>query len=73
MSTMALSGGVGHEPAARQWWRAAVPLLVIAAIALLPAPAGLAAHTWYYFAIFAGVIASRLVMTVFLSNSSPGS
>ncbi len=37
-------------------WRAGIPLGVAALIALSPAPAGLAANAWYYFAIFAGVI-----------------
>jgi L-tartrate/succinate antiporter len=50
-------GGVAHE--AR--WRAILPLAIIAAIAVIPAPAGLAPHAWYYFAIFAGVIAALVV------------
>jgi L-tartrate/succinate antiporter len=37
-------------------WKALAPVALAAAIALLPAPAGLAQHAWYYFAIFAGVI-----------------
>jgi L-tartrate/succinate antiporter len=41
-----------------QWWRAAVPLAIVAGIALTPAPAGLEQHAWYYFAIFAGVVAA---------------
>ncbi len=38
-----------------------LPLAVALLIALLPAPAGLAQHAWYYFAIFAGVIAALVV------------
>src|SRR5262245_3304749 len=45
----------------RRWWRAAVPLALITIIALIPAPAGLAHHAWYYFAVFAGVIAALVV------------
>ena len=30
-------------------------------IALIPAPEGLAQHTWYYFAIFAGVIVGLMI------------
>jgi hypothetical protein len=41
---------------APQWWRIALPLAIIAVIAALPPPQGLEQHTWYYFAIFAGVI-----------------
>ena len=37
-------------------WRAGVPLGVAALLAISPAPAGLAPHAWYYFAIFAAVI-----------------
>lgn len=37
-------------------WRAGVPILTGVALALLPAPRGLAPHAWLYFALFAGVI-----------------
>ena len=37
-------------------WKAITPVAVTIAIALLPAPNGLAPHAWYFFAIFAGVI-----------------
>ena len=37
-------------------WRAVAPVALAAALALLPAPPGLAQHAWYYFAIFAGVV-----------------
>lgn len=42
-------------------WRIAAPLAVAAILALLPAPAGLAPHAWYYFAIFAAVIVALMV------------
>jgi len=45
----------------RAWWRVAIPLAVIAGLALLPSPAGLEQHTWYYFAIFTGVIAALVL------------
>lgn len=38
--------------------RVLVPLVVVALIALVPVPEGLAPYAWYYFAIFAGVIAA---------------
>ena len=41
-------------------WRAILPVAVAALLAILPAPPGLAQHAWYYFAIFAGVIAALL-------------
>jgi L-tartrate/succinate antiporter len=37
-------------------WKAFAPIIVALLIALIPPPAGLAQHAWYYFAIFAGVI-----------------
>jgi L-tartrate/succinate antiporter len=53
-------------PAARsKWphfpWRALVPIAVTLTLALLPHPAGLAQHAWYYFAIFAGVIVALML------------
>ncbi len=43
----------GHVPVS---WKAVLPVAIAAALALLPAPDGLPQHSWYYFAIFAGVI-----------------
>ena len=40
----------------RRWGKAIAPIATAAMIALIPAPAGLAQHAWYFFAIFAGVI-----------------
>ena len=37
-------------------WKALAPVVVAVLIALIPAPAGLPQHAWYYFAIFVGVI-----------------
>jgi L-tartrate/succinate antiporter len=55
---------VGHASAVEEghsYWRAILPLAIVAAITLSPAPAGLALYAWYYFAIFAGVIAALVV------------
>jgi L-tartrate/succinate antiporter len=41
-----------------QWWRIAIPVLITLSLATLPPPPGLAQHAWFYFAIFAGVIAA---------------
>src|SRR5438128_44189 len=54
MSTLTLDAPTLPRIAA---WRAVVPLAIVAIIALLPAPSGLEPHAWYFFAIFAGVIA----------------
>lgn len=42
-------------------WKAAVPPALAVALALVPAPHGLPQHAWYYFAIFAGVIAGLVL------------
>jgi L-tartrate/succinate antiporter len=42
-------------------WKALVPVIVAGAIALFPAPQGLAPHAWYFFAIFAGVIVGLML------------
>jgi L-tartrate/succinate antiporter len=57
-SSITPESGVPH---AVEWWRVALPFAVAIAIALLPAPHNLAQHAWYYFAIFAGVIAALVV------------
>src|ERR1039458_8732700 len=49
---------LGNRPA---WWRVATPLAVIAILALLPPPSGLAQHAWYFFAIFSGVVAALVL------------
>ena len=54
----------------RGWWRAAVPVALAVAIALLPPPPGLAPHAWYYFALFTGVIAA--LVTEPLPNPAVG-
>jgi len=41
--------------------RPLLPLIVLLAIAALPAPAGLAQHSWYYVAFFAAVIVGLIV------------
>ncbi|MCC7176273.1 MAG: anion permease [Bryobacterales bacterium] len=42
-------------------WKGIAPLALGLALALLPAPAGLAPHAWRYFAIFATVIAGLVL------------
>jgi L-tartrate/succinate antiporter len=43
------------------FWKAVAPVIVAILIAFIPAPAGLAQHAWYYFAIFAGVIVALML------------
>jgi L-tartrate/succinate antiporter len=42
-------------------WKRLGPLLVTGLIVLCPRPAGLEPHAWYYFALFAGVIAGLVL------------
>jgi L-tartrate/succinate antiporter len=56
--------GSGHAPAKAHrasLWRFLLPVAVAIVIAFLPTPAGVAPYTWYYFAIFAAVIAGLVV------------
>lgn len=43
------------------WWRTAVPLAIVAILAMMPVPEGLTQYAWYYFAIFTGVIAGLVL------------
>jgi L-tartrate/succinate antiporter len=52
------------------WWRVAIPVMLTLALAAVPPPPGLAQHAWYYFAIFAGVIAA--LVTEPLPNPAVG-
>ena len=42
-------------------WKALPPMAVAVILAVLPAPAGLPPHAWYYFALFAGVIVGLML------------
>ncbi len=50
----------GIMPATRTL-RALAPIAIAAAIAALPCPSGLALHGWYYFALFAGIVAALIL------------
>jgi L-tartrate/succinate antiporter len=68
-----MSTAVRHRPGARSAptagserglhpsWKALAPVAVALAIALVPAPEGLGQHAWWFFAIFAGVIAGLML------------
>ncbi|MEM5277603.1 anion permease [Cupriavidus taiwanensis] len=43
------------------WLKALAPVVAAIVVALIPAPAGLALHTWLYFAIFVGVIVGLML------------
>jgi len=60
---MAASAGSApdHAGMGDRWWRAGIPLALGLIIALLPAPAGLAPHAWYFFAIFVAVVAGLVL------------
>ncbi|HEX2710406.1 MAG TPA: anion permease, partial [Candidatus Deferrimicrobium sp.] len=42
-------------------WRVAVPVLIAGLLAILPVPEGLTPNAWYYFAIFAAVVAGLIL------------
>ncbi|HSD66123.1 MAG TPA: DASS family sodium-coupled anion symporter [Vicinamibacteria bacterium] len=45
----------------RAWWRAAAPLVVWLALAVVPPPGGLAPNAWRYFALFAAVVVGLIL------------
>lgn len=57
----AASAPQAPEGVARQWWRTAVPIALGLVVALMPPPAGLPQHTWYYLAIFTSVVAALVL------------
>jgi L-tartrate/succinate antiporter len=59
--TMAAALPIAAPAPHRFNWRAFAPVAVSIAIALTPAPEGLPQHAWYFFAIFAGVIAGLML------------
>lgn len=44
------------RPSGNPAWKALAPIVATVVLAILPAPAGLPHHAWYFFSIFVGVI-----------------
>ena len=72
MSDIPASHAVGshHILPSGRFWRVAIPIAITLILAALPPPPGLAQHAWYYFALFAGVIAA--LVTEPLPNPAVG-
>lgn len=51
----------GHEGV---FWRWAIPIGIGICLAILPAPAGLGQHAWWYFSVFVGVVAALVLEPV---------
>src|SRR5918911_1654845 len=49
---------VPHQGVEVPYWRAAIPVLIAIGLAIVPPPPGLAQHTWWFFALLAGVAAA---------------
>ena len=49
------------KPEGTPLWKFLLPVVVAIVLALIPPPAGLAPHAWYFFAIFAGVIVGLML------------
>lgn len=65
----AITGTTGHASPAASGWRGpygrwAVPVLIAVGLALLPAPTGLGQHAWWFFSVFAGVVAALIIEPV---------
>lgn len=63
MSIVTTAARLGERPTrhADTLLKALVPVLIAAGLALLSPPAGLAQHAWYYFALFAAVVAALVL------------
>jgi L-tartrate/succinate antiporter len=61
MTAITSTATIRPVPSLVRPWRIAVPIATVLAVALFPVPTGLAPHAWYYFAIFAGVIAALIL------------
>jgi L-tartrate/succinate antiporter len=48
----------------RRYWRSVAPLLIALVLALMPTPEGLPPNGWFYFCIFAGVVAGLILEPV---------
>lgn len=46
------------------YWRWIIPVLIAVALALIPPPPGLSQHAWWYFSVFAGVVAALVLEPV---------
>jgi L-tartrate/succinate antiporter len=57
-----LAGKHKHGSSANRRW--AVPLLIAIGLASIPAPPGLAQHAWWFFSVFAGVVAALIIEPV---------
>jgi len=65
----AITGTTGHAGNDISFWRSpygrwAIPLLIAIVLALVPPPAGLGQHAWWYFSVFAGVVAALILEPV---------
>jgi len=62
MSDIPASHSVGHRHLlpSGHLWRVVIPIGITLILAALPPPPGLAQNAWYYFAVFAGVIAALI-------------
>jgi len=46
------------------YWRWAIPVLVAIGLGLIPHPPGLSQHAWWFFSLFAGVVAALIIEPV---------
>ncbi len=56
--------GRSNSPWAGMLGRWAVPVLIAVGLALIPAPTGLGQHAWWFFSLFAGVVAALIIEPV---------
>lgn len=66
IASQAASPQAAAQPsgAAHGLWRWAIPVAIAAALALIAPPAGLGQHAWWFFSVFAGVVAALILEPV---------
>src|ERR1700687_3808124 len=59
--TTAGTAKIERAPGVRRW---IIPILIAVVLAVIPPPPGLSQHAWWYFSLFAGVVAALVVEPV---------
>ena len=56
--------GIAEAERASGYWRWVIPVLIAASLALIPHPLDLSQHAWWFFSLFAGVVAALVIEPV---------
>ena len=59
-----LKAGIAERERTSGYWPWVIPVLIAASLALIPHPLGLSQHAWWFFSLFAGVVAALVIEPV---------